>query len=268
MNLLEISNLNFSYGEKNILSDIHLYLPQGSWSTIIGLSGTGKSTLLKIIVGLLEYNGSIKIDNLLLEKDSLVEIRKKIGVVFENPEFSFVTETVKDDLAFTLENMQYESKEIKKRIKEVAEKLQITKLLNKNPHLLSGGEKQIVALAIAIIHKPKLLILDEAFTMIDSSQRKKILDFVKKIQIEENVTILQVTHDMEECLYSNYLYVLKDGKFVLQGLKEEVFKEENKFTKMGLELPFLVSLSKKLQYYDLVDTYYYDMEQLVDALWK
>ena len=104
--------------------------------------------------------------------------------------------------------------------------------------------------------------------MIDSSQRKKILDFVKKIQIEENVTILQVTHDMEECLYSNYLYVLKDGKFVLQGLKEEVFKEENKFTKMGLELPFLVSLSKKLQYYDLVDTYYYDMEQLVDALWK
>jgi len=268
MNILEFEHLKFSYGEKEILSDIHLSLPQGTWNTIIGLSGTGKSTLLKIILGLIETNNLITIDNLLLNKENLLEIRKKIGVVFENPEYSFVTETVKDDLAFTLENMQYNAKDIKHRIKEVAEILQITKLLNKNPHLLSGGEKQLVALAIAIIHKPKILVLDEAFTMIDSSQRKTILEFLKKIQKEENLTILQVTHDMEECLFSDFLYVLNNGNFVLQGLKEDVFKEESTLTKIGLELPFVVSLSKKLQYYDLVDTYYYDMEQLVDAVWK
>ena len=245
MNILEIKQLNFAYNENKILSDIYLSLPQGTWNTIIGLSGTGKSTLLKIILGLIETNDLITIDNILLNKENLVEIRKKIGVVFENPEFSFVTETVKDDLAFTLENMQYSPKEIKQRIKEVSELLQITKLLNKNPHILSGGEKQLVALAIAIIHKPKILILDEAFTMIDSSQRKNILKCIKNIQQEEQITILQVTHDMEECLFSDYLYVLNNGNFVLQGLKEEVFKEESTLTKIGLELPFLISLSKK-----------------------
>lgn len=268
MNILEIKNLNFSYGEKQILKNIHLSLKQGSWNTIIGLSGTGKSTLLKMILGLIETDASITIDNLLLNKSNLFEIRKKIGVVFENPEFSFVTETVKDDLAFTLENMQYCSEDIKKRIKEVAECLKITKMLNKNPHSLSGGEKQMVAFACAIIHKPKLLIFDEAFSMIDSIERQNILKIVKKMQQEENITILQVTHDMEECLFSDNLYVLQDGHFILQGLKEDVFKEEAKLTKIGLELPFLVNLSKKLQYYDLIDRYYYNMEQLVDALWK
>lgn len=265
--ILSVQNVNFSYEKKVVLKNINFTLSKNSWNTLIGPSGAGKTTLLHILLGLLKSDGKIVLDKVDL-KEKQEEYLKKIGVVFENPELSFVTQTVKDDLAFTLENLQYQPADIKKRMKEVVELLDIKPFLNKNPHILSGGEKQMVALAIAIIHKPQLLILDEAFTMIDTIERQKILDKVKMLQKKENLTILHVTHDMEECYYSDTILLLQEGKIIQKASKEEIFKEEKKLTKLGLELPFLVSLCKKLQYYDLIQKDYYEKEQLVDAIWK
>ena len=161
MNIIDIKNLNFKYKEKEVFNNFNLQLENGSFTTIIGLNGSGKSTLIKILLGLLKYEGIIKIDDILLNKDNIKNIRKSIGIVFENPDNQFVAETVMDDIAFSLENLQMNSKNIKEKIMKMANYIGISRLLEREPHSLSGGEKQLVALASALIHEPKILILDD-----------------------------------------------------------------------------------------------------------
>lgn len=266
-NTITIVNLNFQYKEKIVFQNVNLTIESGTITSIIGPNGCGKSTLVKILLGLLKYNGMIKIGNLLLVKDNIREIRKRIGVVFENPDNQFVSETVMDDIAFTLENMHYDKKEIRNRVEAISRYLGIYDILEKNPHSLSGGQKQLVALASALVHEPQILILDEAFTMIDSGYK----DFIYKIlkdQTEKGVTILNITHDMEETLIGDNIIVMHDGKVELQGSKEEIYKEEKRLHKLGFALPFIVELSYRLMFYDLIDHMIYDMEEMVDTLWK
>lgn len=268
MNIIEIKNLNFNYNDKQIFQDFNLNIKKSSFTTIIGLNGSGKSTLIKILLGLLDYNGEIKIDGLILNNKNINEIRKKIGVVFENPDNQFVAETVMDDIAFSLENLQTNPLEIKTKVKEIAEYIGISKLLERVPHSLSGGEKQLVALASALVHEPKILILDEALTMVDIKVRKKIYDILEDLHKNKDITIINVTHDMDEVLYGEDIILLDKGNIILKGLKEEVLLEEKVFNKLNLELPFMVSLSIKLKYYGLVDRLIFDMEEMVDEIWK
>lgn len=264
---ITITNLNFKYKNKAIFENINLNIESGKITSIIGPNGCGKSTLVKILLGLLKYDGMIKVGNHLLIKDNIPEIRKKIGVVFENPDNQFVSETVMDDIAFTLENMHYDKKDIRKKIEEISRYLGIYDILDKNPHSLSGGEKQLVALASALIHEPEILILDEALTMIDPYYKDFIYKILKE-QKEKGVTIINITHDMEETLISDYIIVMKDGKIAIQGAKEEVYQEEKRLHKLGFSLPFMVELSYRLMFYDLIDHVIYDMEEMVDTLWK
>lgn len=266
--IIIIKDLIFKYDDKFIFNRFSLNIKEGSWTTLVGPNGSGKSTLVRILVGLLEINSYVNIDKCILSNENIRQIRAKIGVVFENPDNCFVAETVMDEIAFSLENLECSKRDIRKRILEVTEYLDIVDLLEINPHTLSGGEKQMVALASALALEPKILILDEALTHIDNNDKIKILKILQKIHKEKKITIINVTHDMEETIYGDDIIVIDDGKIILKGVKELVLKEEKIFKDLGLELPFMASLSLKLKYYNLVDDIELDMDKLVNMLWK
>ena len=265
--MIKITNLNFNYKSKQLFNGLNMEIEKGKITSIIGPNGSGKSTLVKILIGLYNYNGTIKINDILLLKDNIKEIRKSVGVVFTNPDNQFVAETVMDDIAFTLENMNYKKKDIRKKIEEITKYLGIYDILEYNPHDLNSNQKQLVSLASALVHDPKILILDEALTMLDPFDKEKILNILKELN-NKGLTILNISHDIEDTLISDKIYVLNEGKIVLSGTKEEVYKEENILHNLGFELPFMVELSNRLMFYDLIDHVIYDMEEMVDILWK
>ena len=265
--MIKITNLNFNYKSKQLFNGLNMEIEKGKITSIIGPNGSGKSTLVKILIGLYNYNGTIKINDILLLKDNIKEIRKSIGVVFTNPDNQFVAETVMDDIAFTLENMNYKKKDIRKKIEEITKYLGIYDILEYNPHDLNSNQKQLVSLASALVHNPKILILDEALTMLDPFDKEKILNILKELN-DKGLTILNISHDIEDTLISDKIYVLDKGKIVLSGTKDEVYKEEDLLHKLGFELPFMVELSNRLMFYDLIDHVIYDMEEMVDSLWK
>lgn len=267
-NIIEMENINFSYNKNQIFKNLNLTFEKGSFTTIIGNNGSGKSTLIRLLVGLLVCEGKITINGLELNHDNLKKIISKIGVVFENPDDQFVAETVLDDIVFSLENMQVDKKEIDKRVNKISKFIGIEDILDKEPHNLSGGQKQLVALASALITDPDILILDEALTMIDPDTRIKIYKILEQINKVNKITIINVTHNMDEILYGDNLIVMDKGNIVLNGPKEFVFLEEKTFNKLGLKLPFIVELTTKLQYYGLIDHLIFDMEELVNEIWK
>lgn len=265
--ILKIQNLNFTYQDKKVFDNFNLEILENSFTTIMGLSGSGKSTLVKLILGLFPSENSIIIDDMYLNKNNIKEIRKKIGVVFENPDVGIIADTVIDDIAFTLENLKVPSEEIQERIDNIAEILDITDILDKAPNGLSAGEKQKVALASALVIEPKILILDEAFVMLDPITKEKVFKLIQDIKKHKNITIINITHDIEDSIYTDDLIIIDDGKLILKGPKELVYQEEETFKNLGLDLPFMVSLSNKLKYYNLIDKIIYDMEEMVDILW-
>lgn len=269
MSIVSIKNFTYQYKKgEPLFQNFNLELEEGKFITLVGPNGSGKSTLMKAILGIIPFKGKITIDKLLLSKQNIKEIRKKIGVVFENPDNQFVAETVMDDIAFSLENLKYSKKAIREKIEEVSTFLNIKSLLEKEPHNLSGGEKQLVSLASAIVIEPKIIILDEALTMIDELEKRKILEVLQKIKKEKKITILNITHDIEESLYGDEIIILDHGQLIRQGATKTVLKEEKLFKKIGIELPFLVELSIKLMYYGLLDEMILDMDEMVDKIWK
>ena len=228
MDVIVIEHLNFKYNKKQIFEDFNLTIKDKSFATILGVNGSGKSTLAKILLGLLKFDGYIKVADLMLSKTNVREIRKKIGIVFSNPDNQFIA---------------------------------------LNPSMLNNSQKQIVALASALVHNPDILILDEALEEIDSIKRKEILILLQQLN-KEGLTILNITHDVNEAMYGSEIIIIDKGKVLIQGKNEDVYKEEKIFKKLGFELPFMVELSNRLMFYDLIKKPIYDMEKMVNTLWK
>jgi len=267
-NMIVINNLNFKYNNQVVFNDLCLSIKKGSFTTLIGNNGSGKSTLVKLLLGFENSNGSIFIDDLLLCDNTINQIRRNVGVVFENPDSCLISETVFDDLAFPLENLNCSSNFIYSKINEVSNYLGINHLLNCDSHSLSGGEKQLVSLGCALVTGPKLIILDEALSMVDECSKISILKILKKINEDHGVTILNITHDIEESVYGSDIVVINAGGVIINDSKDEVYKQEKKLKKLGINLPFMVDLSNRLSYYDLVDEVLYDMDEMIDLLWK
>lgn len=268
--MIEVQDLVYQY-EKNspdyIFNKLSLKLEKGSFTTLVGPIGSGKSTLIKILLGLIKVDNYIKIEDLVLCPNNMKQIRMKIGVVFENSEEVFVAETVMDEIAFALENQNKSKKEIWSKVDEIADYVGIKSLLECDPHTLSEGEKILVSLASALVMDPRILILDEALSMLDEISKRKVFGILKECN-EKGVTILNITHDLNESLYGKDIVLLQSGKVLLQGRKEEILKQESKLKRAGLELPFLADLSIRLMYYGVLDHMILDMDEMVNAIWK
>ena len=265
-NMIVIDDLNFSYDNNVVFKNLSLCIRKGSFTTVLGNNGCGKSTLVKLLTGL-ERANSIVIDGELLCDKNISSIRRKIGVVFENPDNCLISETVFGDLAFPLENLNCSRDYIFSRVNEISSYLGISHLLNKCSRDLSGGEKQLVSLGSALVIGPSLLILDEALSMIDDMSRVNILLLLKKINKDFGITILNITHDIEESIYGDDVLILDRG-ILFHGSKEDLYRQEKLLKDNGFDLPFMVSLSNKLSYYDMVDDVVLDMNEMVDILWK
>lgn len=267
-NIVTIKNLNFGYDDNKIFNDFNLNIECGNFISLIGPNGSGKSTLIKILTGLLNYNGEVQIDNLVLNNDNVKTIRKKIGFISNNVENQLFSEKVIDNIAFSLENLNIPYDIILSKIEEVTNYLGIQNVVERNIDSLTNVEKNMVNLASVLVYEPKLLILDEAFSSLDKIERDKILLILKDLNEKKQITIINITQNMEDILFGNQVIILDKGKIISNDNNIEVFKNDKIFSKLGLNLPFMVDLSIKLKYYSLIDEIIYDMEEMVDVLWK
>lgn len=262
--MIETKNLTFQYNKNTeAVKNISLKVPKGSWVSIIGHNGSGKSTFAKLLVGLLEADsGEILINDELITKENINQLRKHIGIVFQNPDNQFVGVTVKYDIAFGLENLQLPSKEIREKVVEYATFVGMEEYLDKEPHLLSGGQKQRVAIAGALAMEQDIIILDEATSMLDPKGTKDIIELIKKVNVDMNKTVITITHDLELANMSDYIYVFKEGNLILEGNNKKVFSEEEILKSSNLEIPIALSVYHELARDENID------KKLVEALWE
>ena len=249
MAILEVKDLNFSYEEEGkTIDNVSFSVEEGSYTTIVGHNGSGKSTIAKLIMGLLEsVSGTITIDGIALNNENLAKIRSRIGIVFQNPDKQFIGATVRDDIAFGLENHCVEPSMMDEIIDTNAALVKMSDFMDQEPTHLSGGQKQRVAIAGVLAMKPKLLIFDEATSMLDPDGKDEIKKVIMKLHKESSLTILSITHDIDEVASSDYVVALDQGKVVLTGTPQEVFQQEKKLKEMKLDIPFSLKIADELK---------------------
>ncbi len=265
--MIEIKNLCYSYSENEALAinNISLSIKEGSWISILGHNGSGKSTLAKLLVGLLEpTSGEIIVDNVQLTEDTVSEIRKKIGIVFQNPDNQFVGVTVRHDIAFGLENRQVERNQMEEIVTDCATKVGLFDYLDREPYKLSGGEKQRVAIAGILAIDSKYIIFDEATSMLDPDGVRDVVNLIKELRMKTNKTIITITHDLKLAKKSEQVFIFKNGQITAGGKPEDIFKMENILTDSNLQIPFELQLYKSV--YD--DEILKKDNELIEALWQ
>lgn len=267
--MIKLSNVTFGYEEnQTVLKDYSLSINKGEFVTILGHNGSGKSTLSKLLVGLVEANqGEIYVDGQLLDEESIYEIRQKIGIVFQNPDNQFVGSTVRDDIAFGLENKCVEYDEMHRLVNEYSEKVGMKSFLDREPHRLSGGEKQRVAIAGVLALGASVIILDEATAMLDPQGRQNMMSLVRELAQDEEKTIIMITHHLDEAVFSDRIIVMNDGKIILEGTPKEVFAKKELLESVQLDVPFAVKASYELQEKGIIQDICTSDEELMDKLW-
>ena len=270
MALLEVKNLKkvyttrFTQNQVQALSNVNFSVNKGEYVAILGHNGSGKSTIAKLIVGLLTpTSGKILIDDEEVNDDTIDRIRQKMGIIFQNPDNQFVGVTVKDDIAFGLENHQIPRKEMIEQIDKYAKLVDMQEYLEYNPENLSGGQKQRVAIAGALAMETELIIFDESTSMLDPKGTKEINQMIYKLKNELNKTIITITHNLEEAVIADRVIVLNNGKIVLDGNPKNVLKEKSVLEASGLKLLDCLDLIDELK-----NKTYNNKEKIEEALWE
>ena len=270
--IIDVKNLSFRYKESQEyydVKDITFHVKRGEWLSIVGHNGSGKSTTVRLIDGLLEAeSGEIVIDGQRLTEENVWNIRRQIGMVFQNPDNQFVGATVEDDVAFGLENQGLSRQEMKKRVEEALDLVGMLDFKKREPARLSGGQKQRVAIAGVVALRPAILILDEATSMLDSEGRRELIETVKGIRKDYDMTVISITHDLEEVAMSDRVLIMKKGSIESTSSPRELFSR-NDLDQIGLDDPFANQLKHSLSQngYDLPENYLTESE-LEDKLWE
>ena len=270
--IIDVKNLSFRYKESQEYYDVKgitFHVKRGEWLSIVGHNGSGKSTTVRLIDGLLEAeSGEIVIDGQRLTEENVWNIRRQIGMVFQNPDNQFVGATVEDDVAFGLENQGLSRQEMKKRVEEALDLVGMLDFKKREPARLSGGQKQRVAIAGVVALRPAILILDEATSMLDPEGRRELIETVKGIRKDYDMTVISITHDLEEVAMSDRVLIMKKGSIESTSSPRELFSR-NDLDQIGLDDPFANQLKHSLSQngYDLPENYLTESE-LEDKLWE
>ncbi len=253
-NAIEFKDVTFTYPESKapVLKKISFKVEKGSWTALIGHNGSGKSTISKLINGLLlpdkDSSSVITVSGMNLNSENVWDIREKVGIVFQNPDNQFVGATVGDDVAFGLENRGVPRDQMVKIVKKVLSDVGMLDYIDAEPANLSGGQKQRVAIAGILAVEPEIIILDESTSMLDPSGRDQILKIIKRLMSEKNLTILSITHDIDEADMVDNVIVLNDGKILAQASPTEIFSRTEMSRQIGLDIPFVDKLIYKLNH--------------------
>ncbi len=269
--IVQIENVSFKYDlqEEYALNDVSFNINQGEWLAIVGHNGSGKSTLAKLLNGLqFAEKGSITIGGTKLSEETVWDTRKMVGMVFQNPDNQFVGTTVQDDVAFGLENHGVPRDEMIIRVQEALEQVKMSQFLLQEPHHLSGGQKQRVAIASVLALKPSIIVLDEATSMLDPKGREQVLETIRELKSDNELTVVSITHDLEEAAKADRMIVMNRGQVYKEGTPKEIFQLEEELISLGLDIPFSVKLSKKLKELGIsLDKHFLSEEELVKQLW-
>ena len=270
-NIIEVRNLKYKYeneSEQYILNDVTFHVKQGEWLSIVGHNGSGKSTTVRLIDGLLEpESGEIFIAGDRLTVENVWEKRRHIGMVFQNPDNQFVGATVEDDVAFGLENQGIDHATMMSRVTEALEIVGMKEFKDREPARLSGGQKQRVAIAGVVALRPDIIILDEATSMLDPEGRLDLIQTVKRIKDSHNMTVISITHDLDEVALSDRVLVMKKGRVESSSTAKELFSRSD-LEELGLDQPFSNQVKVSLaEDFDL-PTGYLTEKELQESLWE
>ena len=272
--ILSMDNVSYSYDSedevaKKAVDGVSFTVQEDEWIAIVGHNGSGKSTLAKLMIGLLfPEEGDVNVFIEKLTEDNIWEIRSQMGFVFQNPDNQFVGSTVQDDVAFALENNGVPFEEMVTRVHDALAQVNMSDFLDQEPHHLSGGQKQRVAIAGALALHPKLLIMDEATSMLDPQGRNEVIHLVEELKRKTGLTVISITHDLEEALLADRIIVMNKGKVLTVGTPEQIFARGNELEEIGLDLPFALRVSSLLREngMELVGEHMTE-EELVNELW-
>lgn len=270
-NLIEFKNVSFRYREDGpwIIKNCSFTVQKNETLAIIGHNGSGKSTIAKLMNGLLfPQEGEIWINGKLLSEETVWDIRKDVGMVFQNPDNQFVGATVQDDVAFGMENRGIDREEMKKRIQAALEAVKMTEYRFTEPHRLSGGQKQRVAIAGILAIYPKVLILDEATVMLDPRGRQEIMNTIEHLKKEKNLCLITITHDLNEIIRTDHVIVLNKGEVWATGTPKEILKNGKELLKIGLDIPFITELANELKKLEIaLKSEPISIDELLEELW-
>lgn len=263
--VIVFKNVSFQYQSDAsfTLKDVSFNIPKGQWTSIVGHNGSGKSTIAKLMIGIENVkSGEIFYNNQTITDDNFEKLRKDIGIVFQNPDNQFVGSIVKYDVAFGLENQAVPHDEMHRRVSEALKQVDMLERADYEPNALSGGQKQRVAIASVLALNPSVIILDEATSMLDPDARQNLLDLVRIVKSEHNITIISITHDLSEAMEADHVIVMNKGTVYKEGTAIEIFDHAEELTTIGLDLPFPIKINQMLGHQTSFLTY----EGLVNQL--
>ncbi|MDQ7983308.1 MAG: energy-coupling factor transporter ATPase [Spiroplasma sp.] len=247
---LNLKNISYSYKPDypNAVDDVSFAIKQGEYVTIIGHNGSGKSTLSKIIMGVLhKQKGEIEVFGKLVTNKNIKQIRKHLGIVFQNPDNQFIGSTVRDDIAFGLENHLVSPKDMPAIVQKAAETVGMEKYLDHEPLWLSGGQKQRVAIASVLALQPDIIIFDEATSMLDPKGKREVKEIILRLKEARKKTIISITHDMDEILHADKVIVMNNGKLVRFDKPDNILKDWKYLQSIHLDIPFVLKIALGLQ---------------------
>ena len=274
-NYIEFKNVAFKYGdndnEKTVLENFNLSIKKGSFTVILGHNGSGKSTIAKLMNGLYKPNsGEVIVDGInTTDTDKEIEVKRKVGMVFQNPDNQLLASVVEDDVAFGPENLGCSPEESKRRVRESLKAVDMEEFIHNSPHHLSGGQKQRVAIAGVIAMKSECIVFDEPTSMLDPQGRREIISTIEKLNKDDGITVILITHFMEEAANSDRVIVINDGKIVADDTPKNVFKDADFLKNIGLDVPKTTDLVLHLKEQGIdVDLNVISIEEAADSIYK